>query len=770
MTIRRTVRASLGAALLCICVRAFGDAEGPTSVVRLLEELRAQGANIIYSSDLVRPDMQAPPAASGQDLWARTREALAAQGLVLRDIGSGRYIVTIAPPEASATPPHSARPEVPAEAAPTPEVSVYGSRYEFGRDTVGGPHLLASADIEATPGSRNDALRAVRAVPGLATNASTRPYIRGSFVDDVLVQFDGVPLADPFHLKNFQSLVSAFDPEAVERIEIYSGGFPVRYGTKSGGVIDLEPRSVKAGYENTLGASLLAYDAATVGTSESWPVDWLATARHTVSDVVVKPVNGHEGEPQFSDTLGRVRWHGEDGQSLTLGWLLLDDRIDLTSRSADEIASARYRDEYTWLAYEKSFGDRWHSRTVLSGTWAERSRDGVLNAPGIADERLQEKRDFTAAELHSQWTYAASNVSSWDAGFEATQSRSDLLYDRTGGFSAPIAMSFGRSQDNTLQVDASPEVATYALSVSQHRRWDALETELGVRLDAQEYRGSGLRHQWSPRLNLRYDVSPEWRVYGSWGRFTQAQRVDEWRTEAAQAAPDASALAIHEIAGVAYESPGSWRVSVEAYRKRWTQVTPYFDNGFDALSLLPDLQPDRTLIEPRSSEAAGVELSVRRQIGESAELWAGYTLSHVSDDLPGSEDVPRSWDQPHAINWGAAWRGGPWRTSALVSWHRGWPRTQLLPSSASMGDIELAARNAARWANYFAVDLGASWTRLYNRGDLSFWGELTNGTDRGNECCAHLTSSADGAGPYTATKNTWMPRTLNVGVTWRMRR
>jgi outer membrane receptor protein involved in Fe transport len=744
----------------------------PTSVVRLLEDLRARGANIIYSSELVRPDMQVPQSASGLDVWSRARQALAAHGLVLRSIGSGRYIVTQAPrtQPPPKTAPRTRRSPVrkAAEDAGPPQVSVFASRYELGRGDPAARRLLTSADIEATPGGRNDAMRAARGVPGFATNASTRPYIRGSFAEDVLVQFDGVALADPFHLKNFQSLVSAFDPEAIERIEIYSGGFPVRYGARSGGVIDLEPRSVPSGYENTLGVSLLAYDASTVGTSERWPIDWLATARHTVSDVVVKPVNGSQGEPQFSDSLGRVRWHGEDGASITLGWLLLDDRIDLSTRSGDEIASARYRDEYAWLVHEQSYGDLWHSRTVLSQAWAERSRGGVLNAPGIAMEQLQEERDFSAAELRSYWRFEPDKNSWWDFGVEATQADAELLYDRTGGFSKPIAARFRRSMDNTLLVELAPEVRTYAASIAKHRRWAAFEAELGIRLDGQDYRGSGLRHQWSPRINLRYDISSKWRVYGSWGRFTQAQRVDEWRTERAQVAPDSAALAIHGIAGLAYES-GTWRVSVEAYRKRWTEVTPYFDNSFDVLSLLPDLQPDRTLIAPLTSKASGVEVSVRKEIGPSAQVWVGYTLSRVTDDLQVADDIPRSWDQPHAVNGGATWSGGRWRTSMLASWHRGWPRTVFSPAPVAAGDIRLASRNAARCANYFTLDVSASWTRPLARSDLSIWGELTNGTDRSNQCCVHLRAHAGADGQILAEKNSWLPRTLNVGLTWRVR-
>ena len=54
-------------------------------------------------------------------------------------------------------------------------------------------------------------------------------------------------LLDPFHLKNFQSLISAIDPAAIESIEVFSGGFPVQYGQRSGGVIDITAPTIGAG-------------------------------------------------------------------------------------------------------------------------------------------------------------------------------------------------------------------------------------------------------------------------------------------------------------------------------------------------------------------------------------------------------------------------------------------------------------------------------------------------------------------------------------------
>ena len=752
--------------MMCFAAHAYADAKAPT-IVELLEALRSRGANIIYSSDLVDPQLPVPDQVTTTDPWERVRQALAAHGLELRQLGANRFSVVWRPGAGPASKPPEAHPTPAAE--PVQEVSVYASRYTLGRDRIAEAKLLDQSQIESTPGTRDDALRSVRVVPGFVSNASTRPYIRGSIVDDVLVLFDGVPLADPFHLKNFQSLISAFDPEAVERIEVYSGGFPVRYGTRSAGVMDIEPRALASGYQNTFGVSLLAYDVASVGQSERWPVDWLVTARHSVSDVVLKPVNGHEGEPQFSDTLGRLRWRFDNGSAITLGWLLLDDEIALTTRSLDEHADATYRDEYGWVAFETFPSEQWRSRTVLSGTWADRNRTGTLDAPGLANEQLNEEREFSSLEFQSLLTYEPRRGRSWNLSVEASRATADLLYARTGSFAPTAAALFDRPIDNTLVGLESPRVSAFAASLSHTRKWSSFEAELGLRWDAQNYRGENLQSQWSPRLNVRYDVSPALRAYASWGRFSQAQRVDEWRTEDAQARPDSPAIATHTILGVAYNIPNSWRLTAEAYRKHWSAVTPYYDNLFTTLSLLPDLQPDRTLIAPRNSEASGIELSARRAIGESLAFWAAYSYSRASDDLGTTNDVPRSWDQPHALSAGANWNPGAWKTAVLIGWHTGWPHAPFRDDDVTASFVNDAAdvRNSTRWGSYFTLDMSASWTRHFRLSDLELWMDLTNATDRANACCLHLIAPSPGQNMPAAEDNDWMPRTLNVGVTWR---
>lgn len=243
------------AALLPVVGAAAAQA---IAVEDLLQQLRQSGVDVIYSTELVTHDWLASPDKAGATSLEFVREVLAERGLELRLLGRNRYVVV----RAQSAPGPRPAPDV--QTGELGEVSVYASRYAIG-DPLSSPLSLSSADLDLVPGTRDDAVRAIRTLPGMATNASGRPYIRGSLSGDILIRYDGITLLDPYHLKNFQSLISAIDPAVVKGIEVFSGGFPVQYGTRSGGVINISAPAAGERYEVTASASLLAAGLSTSG-------------------------------------------------------------------------------------------------------------------------------------------------------------------------------------------------------------------------------------------------------------------------------------------------------------------------------------------------------------------------------------------------------------------------------------------------------------------------------------------------------------------------
>jgi hypothetical protein len=217
-----------------------------------------------------------------------------------------------------------------------------------------------------------------------------------------------------------------------------------------------------------------------------------------------------------------------------------------------------------------------------------------------------------------------------------------------------------------------------------------------------------------------------------------------------------------------HESANATHWRLEAYRKHWTSVSPYFDNSLDRLVLLPELGPDRLLVTPNSAETAGIELSARRAFGPGFEASGAYALSRTTDDLNG-RDVPRSWDQPHAVSVDMSWRHANFSTSLLFGWHSGWPRTPVSVVQAAPGlpaYFVVGARNSARWVDYLSADLRISQIVPIAYGELTLWVDAANVTDRANDCCTSLRPEQPGSMPATNTK-TWLSRIINAGFVWR---
>ena len=735
------------------------QAAGARTVDSLLRDLKPLGIDVIYSTDLVPPDLQAPPLQPGRTPLELAADALAANGLKLELLAPQKYVVVRVPAPA---------PAPAAEPAPMQEISVYASRYSMDGRAVNDPRALSSGDIDAVPGAHDDALRALKSLPGLASNASGRPYIRGSLADDVLVRYDGITLVDPFHLKNYQSLISAIDPAAVERIEVFSGGFPVRYGTRSGGVIDITPPTHGPGYENRAAISLISGGLSSMGAAESLPLEWLVAIRRSTLDLL-DPIEDSFGQPQFSDSLGRLRYRTENG-AWTAGWLLLDDRIELNKNNEQELSNARYRDEYFWLARDHEFSSGLRTRVTAIVTSADRHRAGVLAVPGIASGSVQDDTEFDRVELTNLWTWDRHDDVTDTFGIEASSSNAQYDYARTASYVPAVAAAFARPVTNDLLYSASPEVFTYAVHAAERRRWKDFEAELGVRLDGENYSLGGVHTQVSPRLNVRYDVSDRMRVYASVGRFSQAQHVEEWRAEEAQPVADSAQVSVHTILGLTYETAHALRWGVEAYTKRWTTVSPYFDSQLDPLSLTPDLAPDRIRIKPDRSEASGLELNVKGQISPGLSAWGTFSWARVADDFAG-DDILRSWDQSLAATAGISWQGPRFNASVFGGWHRGWPRTNLEfaqpPFAPGIAPIVLDKRNGARWGDFYTLDLRASYLWPLRNADFSIVLEATNATDRQNECCAVLQTTEDGG--FGQDLDHWLPAIVNLGFSYRWR-
>lgn len=96
---------------------------------------------------------------------------------------------------------------------------------------------IAREEMTKLPGTRGDALRGVELLPGVA-----RPpgglgilIVRGAAPGDSQFFLDGAPVPGIYH---FGGLTSIVNGQLLERIDLYPGNFSVRYGRRTGGVVE----------------------------------------------------------------------------------------------------------------------------------------------------------------------------------------------------------------------------------------------------------------------------------------------------------------------------------------------------------------------------------------------------------------------------------------------------------------------------------------------------------------------------------------------------
>jgi hypothetical protein len=175
------------------------------------------------------------------------------------------------------------------------------------------------------------------------------------------------------------------------------------------------------------------------------------------------------------------------------------------------------------------------------------------------------------------------------------------------------------------------------------------------------------------------------------------------------------------------------------------------------------------MIDPHTAESFGVEVLLQLRQRGPWSGWLSYAWSRAEDRIDG-RDVPRSWDQRHAINLGVTWARGPWTVAATNSYHTGWPTTELVfDPTASIPTLAVDERNRSRFQAYNSLDVRVTRVFALRRGVLDVFAEITNATSRANACCVQYKrmENADGSTTYARDVDSWLPIVPSFGVLWR---
>lgn len=649
------------------------------------------------------------------------------------------------------------------------EVSVLASRYRFDQQSRLAPVEFTREDLSVLPGIDEDALRITRFLPGTATNGlSARAHVRGGRTDELGVYFDGVPLFEPFHFKDFQGLLGILDPSTIGKLDFWSGVHPARYGSRLSGVLDITPRAWTGANYHEVGVSLLYAHALSQGRLESHPLEWLVAARKSTVEGVLDLAEQHSGEPAFLDLLSRLSWHFDDGSDVAAGWLLLSDELSANLKHGDQQAQARYRDGTGWLRGTWRIGSDVTLQGLVSRTERHTVRRGTLDRPGNGTGQLEDRRFMDATTARIELGARRGRVRLTTGG-ELMDHDTAYEYTAQAAFDPLLAAVLGRPDTLTrdLALDAGGQsFGAYASAVVGLS--DRLDLDVGVRWDEQRYRPQFRDSQWSPRLGIEYRPRAGTALRLSWGDLSQAQRPDELQVTDGDAAFHEVQTATQLVGAIEQRLANDMVARVELFDKRMHHVRALYENVFDPASLLPEIEVDRLRIAPLTSHAHGAEATLRWEPRHTWSAWLSYSWSEVTDRFEDSRAL-RSWDQRQSVVTGLSWTQGPWQLSGNVMWHSGWRSNTLSVANSPPGNAQLvlAPRNAGAWPDYFSLDTRASWRRPLPLGALQVFLELSNLSNHANYCCTEFRLVTPGdAASLEGKRSTWLPRYGVIGVNW----
>jgi TonB family protein len=512
-------------------------------------------------------------------------------------------------------------------------------------------HTIQREQIQTVPGTFGDPIRVVQTLPGLARSPFLTGFliVRGSNPQDSGVYVDGHRIPQLFHFLGGPSILNA---EFLEKVDLYPGGFPTRFGRNTGGVVDVESRPTKSdGWHGSGEVDFLnagGYFRAPIGKNGSFAI----AGRRSYFDEVLPLVLPRQRPgrrllvvPVYFDYQARLDWNFENQGKASVFAFGSGDRLDVLSTDSD---AERFFNLDSSIDFFRIIGHYErpapHNLTLtLSPAYG---RDSVVLETGGADGGPS-FASFGAMQdvLGYRMRLAGRVVPNvhLDTGLD--------IEARNTHYKAalPINLDVRRQQGQNVQ----PELVKRSADQLAYGFYSELGIDIerfrlipGVRFDGYVLGGKN-RFSLDPRLVVRYRFSEEWVGKAYAGLFHQPPQPEQF-DETFGNPKIGLERALHTGLGAEWKFAPQWSADGEVYfvgRQNLIHFTN--DAVVNADGTVTPIVFENTGV----GDTFGFELLVKREVTRNLYGWLSYTLS-TSRQRPTPDDVyrPTLFDQTHVLN------------------------------------------------------------------------------------------------------------------------
>jgi len=609
---------------------------------------------------------------------------------------------------------------------------------------------LTARELKKVPGANGDPLKGLTALPGVveAGEASSAVYLRGSDDGDNIFWVNRVPVGYIYHFGGFQSTLQ---PQLIEDINVFLGGFPVEYGNALGGVIDIKLRDPKNDRTHTyLDISSIASSFLVEGPVGESGDSYFIGGRRSYIDAIVSPskfdsLSGNDDEdadkvtlvPRFYDFQALYHHKLDKGYLDTYIFAAGDEvKFDINGSAKADPQFAGALDSK--VEYQ-TIGMTW--RQIWSRKWEHIMTLAYYKSKST--DRFGRDDNGDPFFINTE-----SNVYSWQPEFIYHPQQDSIISFGVAAdyFEIPVNLSASRQPDeNDIDFDLTSQkkfklnktlyVKSLGPYLKYRKNWTRrFSTTLGINYSYGVVSGGYRENDISPRINMEYQATKNTLLTASWGRFIQtpdgSQIIKVFGNPALEVTE-----AEHRILGVQYQINSLYSIKTEIYHKPMKNLVISLD----------DLEPPDNYSNQGSGEAYGLDLFIKRKPVDNRIGWLSVSLSKstrtnditkVTRDFSGDQPIRITavWGQPFS---GESWKYWDWSIKAQI--HSGTPYTQVIgryredeTDPDSRWVPVFGGHNAARTPTYFKLDLRIGRSYLFNESKLTMYLDMQNITFRQN--------------------------------------
>ena len=419
-------------------------------------------------------------------------------------------------------------------------------------------HAMDRKSVLMRQGQMQDPIRVLQTLPGITSLGDlfipSQIYVRGGGPEENLFLLDWTKVHWPWY---FGGTKSVFNSEIIDKVELLTGGFPVKYGECLSSVLNVTTRE---GNREHLCGNLSLGLINTQGVIEGPMTSrgfFLVSGRRSYLDLIMDKIEEYP-IPAFYDFNFKFGYEPWSGQKVSFSGMVTNEKIDfLDSDPGPSIVRKLYDSgklNTQSLEWKSIISDKLYSLSVFT----------------------REKIDF---EVEMGW-FEELDISALDLGF-----RQDLTWELSPAHEIKSGFEFGYTKYDLKEKlpfsvyyfdpvvdpnDPATPLVDYRVNEKVKRggfylqdSWKPAEKfslSGGLRFDYLSYNKNT---DFSPRVALSYQLNNTTMLRTAWGYYCQNPEVEYISRERGLE----SKKAIHYILGLTKRFNQNWAGWIELYQK-----------------------------------------------------------------------------------------------------------------------------------------------------------------------------------------------------------